>query len=498
MRGLDVVSLTRNLVRHPSVTGSEKKVANYTEKLFQQQFPTSEVHRVGNSVFVRIPGKNRNVSNRRALVFNGHYDVVPPGKDDLWTMGKPFSARARRVKGERVMVGRGTADMKGGLAAEICAVKKILSRGKPEHDIWIAAVEDEENDGWGSRQFSQFIREKGWLATYTGGISAVIAEPTNDMAFWAPASMGHQGFEITFRKGTEGIWEAARFTKALHDQRLLWAEMLRAQQGNTPYELDGAAPKATVTNICSSGEIDTSCAINQIPPQAYLVLETSNNATRDAVNNGVALYQSRGVAVEVFEQSNGRFVLNFSSEGGHAATPDSKRSPAAIDVAAEILCGLEKHKCSLKPLAFGIGKAPSELKDVNERAPAVLIDVRLLGGVGVPPKEVLAFLNNQVAVLHTRMENKFEPLPTFFNDPEKSRIARAIRAVVGEKLACRLFPAACDASYLQGLGGVFLDTIVVGPGMIERIHKPDEYVRVEALRQARNLFINVYEQWAAT
>jgi acetylornithine deacetylase/succinyl-diaminopimelate desuccinylase family protein len=77
----------------------------------------------------------------RSLIFNGHVDVVPPGPDYLWPDVSPWSGI---VKDGRVY-GRGSADMKGGLATSIFALKSLLEAGyKPKGDIILEAVSGEE------------------------------------------------------------------------------------------------------------------------------------------------------------------------------------------------------------------------------------------------------------------------------------------------------------------------------------------------------------------
>src|SRR5262245_24416838 len=58
---------------------------------------------------------------RPTLIVNGHLDVVPIDADE-WTRD-PFGAEIDKDEGR--MYGRGTADMKGGIAAAICALSTL-------------------------------------------------------------------------------------------------------------------------------------------------------------------------------------------------------------------------------------------------------------------------------------------------------------------------------------------------------------------------------------
>lgn len=74
------------------------------------------------------------------LCFAGHTDVVPPGNEAEWD-SNPFDPVIRDDK----LFGRGAADMKGGLAAMMVALERIVAR-YPDHpgSIAILLTSDEE------------------------------------------------------------------------------------------------------------------------------------------------------------------------------------------------------------------------------------------------------------------------------------------------------------------------------------------------------------------
>jgi len=74
------------------------------------------------------------------LVFAGHTDVVPSGPAEQWS-SEPFTPALRDGR----LYGRGTADMKGGLAAMLVAVERYLASGaKPKGSIAFLITSDEE------------------------------------------------------------------------------------------------------------------------------------------------------------------------------------------------------------------------------------------------------------------------------------------------------------------------------------------------------------------
>lgn len=112
-----------------------------------------------------------------ALMLNGHLDVV--GVEGM--LHAPFDAQLR----DKRIYGRGSADMKGGLAA-ICAAATAAS-GQSKRQIIITAVADEEFESLGMRAL---------LASGVGAEAAIVAEPTR-LAI-CPAHRGFAWFDVAF------------------------------------------------------------------------------------------------------------------------------------------------------------------------------------------------------------------------------------------------------------------------------------------------------------
>jgi acetylornithine deacetylase len=194
----------RELVRIPSVDGTEAEVDVQgwcAERLRELEltvdhweidlsaitadpdFPGMEVARseawgcVGTLGGASTPG----------LILNGHTDVVPTGDAGLWPEGDPFSARVA----DGIMWGRGTCDMKSGLAAIIGAVAAIAATGiKLRKPLAVHTVVGEEDGGVGT--FATLKRG------HTGE-ACLIAEPTAGGVI--PANAG----SLTFRLELTGL-----------------------------------------------------------------------------------------------------------------------------------------------------------------------------------------------------------------------------------------------------------------------------------------------------
>jgi succinyl-diaminopimelate desuccinylase len=139
----DALSIVRDLVRCPSVTPADAGALGVLERLLGNA--GFEVHRVTFSE----PG-TADIDNLYArigteaphLVFAGHTDVVPPGDEAAWTLG-PFAGEVK----DGQLYGRGTVDMKGGIACSVAAVLQYLaaSGGKPKGSISFLITGDEED-----------------------------------------------------------------------------------------------------------------------------------------------------------------------------------------------------------------------------------------------------------------------------------------------------------------------------------------------------------------
>jgi acetylornithine deacetylase/succinyl-diaminopimelate desuccinylase family protein len=104
----------------------------------------------------------------RTLIFNGHLDVVPPGEPSQWKYS-PF--RGMFVKGK--IYGRGTSDMKGGIASFLQAIS-MIERSKirlNQGAVILHLVSDEESHG---HQGMGFLTQKGWIQ----GDAVIVGEPT--------------------------------------------------------------------------------------------------------------------------------------------------------------------------------------------------------------------------------------------------------------------------------------------------------------------------------
>ncbi len=149
----ELIALTQELVRIPTVNppgdAYEACARVLGERLRKRGFAIEYIRAEGApgdkdshpriNVVARYQGS---ISGGENVHFNGHIDVVEPGPG--WTHD-PFAAE---VVGDRIY-GRGTCDMKGGIAASVIAVEAILDAGiRFPGAIEISGTVDEESGGY--------------------------------------------------------------------------------------------------------------------------------------------------------------------------------------------------------------------------------------------------------------------------------------------------------------------------------------------------------------
>jgi acetylornithine deacetylase len=159
----EIVGLLADLVRFPSVNrrpyGDELACQEFVSELYTRmgleidrfrpdEIPGIEAHSgwAEGSDFTDRPnivGMRRGSGGGRSLLLLSHVDVVPEGPHELWRHG-PFNPT---IEGDE-LVGRGTNDDKGGLAAQTMALACVEAAGfRVKGDVILASVVDEESGG---------------------------------------------------------------------------------------------------------------------------------------------------------------------------------------------------------------------------------------------------------------------------------------------------------------------------------------------------------------
>ena len=178
----DIIAALQELVRIPSQTGREGHAQDAMASLMRQHGlevdvwepdpamlePHAESVTIGSGFASRpnVVGACRGRGEGRSLILNGHIDTVEVGDRTAWN----YSPLGGEI-GDGRLYGRGACDMKGGLVANLFALRALRHAGlAPAGDVFVQSTVAEENGGAGA--LAAVLR--GYVAD-----GALISEPTN-------------------------------------------------------------------------------------------------------------------------------------------------------------------------------------------------------------------------------------------------------------------------------------------------------------------------------
>ncbi len=249
----DIIEFVQSAVRLPSLANNEGpvqeliagklKLLNLKTERVPVKFNKLKDHPAFNDdgyspdSRYNVVGHWENNSGGKSLILNGHVDVVPTGSEELWE-DSPWSGK---VKNGRIY-GRGSCDMKAGLASGIFAIQILQKIGfKPKGNVMIQSVVGEESGGCGT------------LANVVKNYSAdaaVVLEPTSLNI--CPLHSGALNFRLTIPgKATHGgmRWEgisAIEKTHAIHEAILDFEQKRNNAFQNEYYQ---SYPQAAPINL---------------------------------------------------------------------------------------------------------------------------------------------------------------------------------------------------------------------------------------------------------
>jgi succinyl-diaminopimelate desuccinylase len=165
----DVTALTQDLVRIPTVNppgDAYEACARFLgERLAKRGFTVEYVRATGGpgdsdpyprtNVVARYEGTQGSAQQGDCVHFNSHIDVVEAGGG--WTFD-PFAATIQDGK----IYGRGSCDMKGGLASSVIACEALIESGIPLPGVLeISGTVDEESGGFSG---VGYLAERGYFS----------------------------------------------------------------------------------------------------------------------------------------------------------------------------------------------------------------------------------------------------------------------------------------------------------------------------------------------
>lgn len=252
MGSLDAVQLTKDILRFNTVNppGDEEDCARAIGKVledagFHVRYQAFAPRRV--NLVAGIGG----LEHKPPLCFTGHSDVVPLGATP-WTK-PPF---AGETEGGRLF-GRGSSDMKSGVAAFVVAACRMAPRLANTAGLELVITAGEEQGCEGARHLAgeRFCGRAGAM---------VVAEPTANQPL-----VGHKG-ALWLRAGTKGVTAHGsmpdRGVNAIYKAARAVGALAAFRFGIPPHELMG-------TPTLNVGKIRGGLNINSVPDEAQIEVD---------------------------------------------------------------------------------------------------------------------------------------------------------------------------------------------------------------------------------
>jgi len=293
-----MIDLSRDLIAIPSANPPGSHYGEVLDVLFRylrQLGFESQIH--GNCLLSFIGD-----CNDRVLYFSGHFDVVPAQDNSQFT---PL------IKG-RNLFGRGSSDMKSGLAAMIYAAKAVRDSGlKLDGQIGLVFVPDEETAG---PRGSRFLDELGILGRR--GIGMLTPEPTGGIVWNAnrgaitlrvsvsgkPAHVGRQ---------FEGVNAFERMVDLVAKLTGLKKEV---ELRTTDYDIHPQIAKRSILML--GGQSGGGTNFNVVPESCWFTLDRRINPEEDFETEKTRLIS----LIQEATRSSGEAIVEILQEAPSAGT----------------------------------------------------------------------------------------------------------------------------------------------------------------------------------
>jgi len=242
-----VTEILRMLVSTPSINpfdGSgegERYVADKIEKLLRVAgFDVREQEVInGRYNVIGILGGSKKC---RRLLFNGHMDTV----DVKGMTENPFSAA---VDEQGFLHGRGSADMKGGLAAMLAAAESLAGESELNGELIVAAVVDEEYLGRGTQELVKQISATGGIVGEPTALKVGIAH--KGAARYTVSVRGKAAHGSSPENGIDAIAEACKFVNEMYRIRFKSEHPLLGKPVIHTSMINGGSEWSTIPGSCT-------------------------------------------------------------------------------------------------------------------------------------------------------------------------------------------------------------------------------------------------------
>ena len=243
MSNLCPVKITQELVRIKSITPDAGKCLDVVEKYMQD---------IGAKIYRKVfsGDGSYDVDNLYARIGSGQPHIMLVGHVDVVSVGNLQDWKYNPWGGEIIdgnLYGRGSADMKSGVACAICAISEIANDPNLSGSVSILITGDEEADAVnGSKKLLEYLHGKGekWDCALT-------LEPTNFKTMGDQIKIGRRG-SLTANvivKGKQGhVGYPEKTNNAIHNMNKLIASLLEMKMDDGNDYFDPSSLQ--IVNIC--------------------------------------------------------------------------------------------------------------------------------------------------------------------------------------------------------------------------------------------------------
>ncbi|MGC9010456.1 MAG: M20 family metallopeptidase [Sulfolobales archaeon] len=373
---LEYVSFMRDYFREK---GFGVEIIDVPQDLVDKSVPPEGRGRKRSIVLARV-GSKKNI----VLHFNGHYDVVPGGPG--WTVTEPFKPV---IRGDRIY-GRGTTDMKGGIASAIIAMEIIAKKAEREDfGVEIALVPDEEIGG---------LTGTGYLVSLgaVGSRYVVIVEPSGvDRVY-----IGHKGsvWGRVIVKGRTahgstpwlGINAFEKTVELVYEIMRKIIPELSKKKSAYEYDLpEGNVPTLTLGGYLKGGE-----KTNQVPGEVVfsfdrrvIVEENAEEVWRELREKVLGIAKEKNIEIEiVLEQisqpvltdPNSKIVKALEKSGEEVLGKPPKKIVCIGGLDMRFYAEKKYEVATYGPGALGVAHAPDEYIEISDLIKASQVYIRLI------------------------------------------------------------------------------------------------------------------------
>jgi len=306
-------------------------------------------------------------AGKKTFYFHGHYDVVPASSREQFNP---------HIRGDK-LYGRGSSDMKSGLAAMIFAVKALKdSNAEPDGSVCLTIVPDEETGG---ARGAKYLSDAGILGK--DGIAMLLPEPTSGVVW--NASRGALSLQITV-KGKyahvglqhEGI---NAFENMISVANALLGLKKEVETRTTEYNLD--PPSARKSILLMGGRTEGGTNFNVVPGEFTFTIDRRINPEEDLKTEKERLFEifedvrKKGIDLEVKVLQEGEAagipeegqlaqILSQNIETFTGRRPKFEMCPGILET--RFYTGMGMPAFAYGPGILSCSHGPDEYVDVKE------------------------------------------------------------------------------------------------------------------------------------